>query len=207
MLKPKIRLTLTNVLLAIPLFILAQDPTEIIQIRKDYASIENNLDNQQIISLSNWYYEGKNMEITAYRDKITHEVVKLEIERMGDWFESKNNYYLKNRELFFLYINGNSGTDFKTPEEMDINPLNYDPGLLDPKKLVYFEYRFYYNNKECIRYLIKEKTINYNPEKNETTQVDFSSIQNVQKDPKQVSYARDYELVDMILKEIYGSEY
>jgi len=205
--KPKIRLTLTNVLCAFPLFIFAQDPPEIIQIRKEYALIENNLDNQQIISFSNWYYEGTNMEITAYRDEITHEVVKLEIERMADWFETKNYYYLKNRELFFLYITGNSGTDWKTPEEMGFDPLNYDSGMRDPKKLVYFEYRFYYKNKECIRYLNKEKTVDYIPRKNETSQVDFSSTPNVQNDPIQVSYAGDYELVDMILKEIYGTQY
>lgn len=165
-----------------------KDPVEIIEIRKEYQKIENGEYNGEIeiIRFGDPMFEGASGEIHV--NKNTKEVILVKEEVIHDFYSSTNSYYLKNNELFFVYSTREEDINFVEPEGYtDTVPVPH--WQMVPQNTRHSEVRYYFHNKNCIRYLKKEVVTDAgeNP--------DMSSIQNKVETPPANCYKNEFSYI------------
>ena len=110
------------------------------------------------------YNSGGSTEIEGYYDTITKEIIKVVEMTYYDWAEDETAYYYRQGQLFFIYSKGNSPGEMYTAQELEITEEELWERGGEAKSLNFYEDRYYYHDKKCIRHLNKSKLISVEDE-------------------------------------------
>ncbi|MBD3635889.1 MAG: hypothetical protein HUJ25_00995 [Crocinitomicaceae bacterium] len=150
------------------------------EIRSLYKDVESRLKNCREIPLTLFYDEdyvtGGSTETVGYYDTTKKELIKITETSYYDWAEDVTSYYFHKGELFFIFSKGNSRGEMYTADELGISEDELWESGGEAKTLIYYENRYYFLDKTCIRHLSKEVEIDADKEG------DLSKVENEKAD-------------------------